>query len=178
MHFPRPLTRYWSEVHPAAFMRGTGDFARFYGMLIDSLRVGVPSNGFGYQRWPRLPRRSPGPLSARVEEVFEGKLWREQLREWDETVKPPAISTHRELQSVDPDALSDAELVAYLTRCRDHHAQMIYQHMRFTAAPMVPTGRLPRPRRRLDRARRRPSCWALMRGTAPVSAGASESSRG
>ena len=33
VHFPRPLTRYWSEVHPAAFMRGTGDFARFYGML-------------------------------------------------------------------------------------------------------------------------------------------------
>ena len=76
----------------------------------------------------------------RAEEVFERKLWREQLREWDETVKPASIEAHRELQSVDPDALSDDELAAYLTRCRDHHAEMIYQHMRFTAAAIVPTG--------------------------------------
>ena len=25
VHFPRPLTRYWTEVHPTAFKRGTGD---------------------------------------------------------------------------------------------------------------------------------------------------------
>ena len=23
VHFPRPVTRYWTEVHPAAFARGT-----------------------------------------------------------------------------------------------------------------------------------------------------------
>ena len=76
----------------------------------------------------------------RAEELFAGKLWREQLQAWDETVKPAAIATHRELQSVDPDALSDEELVAYSTRCRDHHAAMITQHMRHTAAAVVPTG--------------------------------------
>src|SRR4029078_6163401 len=37
VHFPRSMTRYWQEVHPAAFARGTGDFARFYGMLLGSL---------------------------------------------------------------------------------------------------------------------------------------------
>ena len=37
VHFPRPVTRYWTEVHPAAFAKGTADFARFYGMLIDGL---------------------------------------------------------------------------------------------------------------------------------------------
>ena len=79
-----------------------------------------------------------------------GKLWREQLREWDETSKPTAIAKHRELQSVDPDALSDEELVDYLARCRDHHAAMITQHMRYTASAVVPDRRLPRPRRRLD----------------------------
>src|SRR4029077_9362659 len=46
----------------------------------------------------------------------------------------------RELQAVDPDALSDAELIAYLTRCRDHHSAMIAQHMRFTAGALIPTG--------------------------------------
>jgi hypothetical protein len=60
-------------------------------------------------------------------EVFAGKLWREQLREWDETYKPAALAEHRELQAVDADALSADELVAYLGRCRDHHAAMITQ---------------------------------------------------
>src|SRR5438876_1137897 len=55
VHFPRPLTRYWTEVHPAAFKRGTGDFARFYGMLIDSLEMAYVS-GFGY-RAGRPPSR-------------------------------------------------------------------------------------------------------------------------
>src|SRR5260221_14759100 len=47
---------------------------------------------------------------------------------------------HRKLQAVEPMALSDADLVAYLTRCRDHHAAMIAQHMRFTAGAVLPTG--------------------------------------
>src|SRR5262249_21381651 len=28
VHFPRPATRYWIEVHPDPFQRGTGEFAR------------------------------------------------------------------------------------------------------------------------------------------------------
>jgi pyruvate,water dikinase len=101
-----------------------------------------------------------------------GKLWREQLREWDETAKPTAITKHRELQSVDLDALTDDELADYLARCRDHHSAMITQHMRYTASAVVPTGDflahvmawtgLP-PAQLLE----------LMRGASPVSAGAS-----
>src|SRR5439155_1649765 len=56
------------------------------------------------------------------------------------TVKPSSIAAHREIQSVDPDALSDEDLIAYIKRCRDHHAAMITQHMRFTASAVVPTG--------------------------------------
>jgi pyruvate,water dikinase len=76
----------------------------------------------------------------RAEQVFPQKLWREQLRDWDETQKPNSIAMHRKLQAVDPDPLSDADLVAYLTRCRDHHSAMISQHMRFTAGALLPTG--------------------------------------
>src|SRR5206468_3986716 len=104
---------------------------------------------------------------------FPRKLWREQLRDWDENRKPSSISTHRELQAVNPDALSDAELVAYLTRCRDHHSAMLAQHMGFTADALLPTGDflahvgdwtgLP------------PSeLLGLMRGSAAVSAGGSD----
>jgi pyruvate,water dikinase len=172
VHFPRPVTRYWTEVQPDAMRRGCQDFTRFYGMLIDHIDYRY-IDGFAYsQVVPVAPDEVPARL-GRAEEVFAGKLWREQLREWDERFKPAAIAAHRELQAVDPDALSDAELAAYIGRCRDHHAAMIVQHMRYTAAPSVPTGDflvhvgdwtgLP-PAELLG----------LLRGSAPVSAGASE----
>jgi rifampicin phosphotransferase len=171
VHFPRPLTRYWQETHPEAFARGTADFARFYGMLIGGLN-GVYINGFNYKSVAPPPEDEIPQRFERAAEVFAGKLWREQLKEWDTVSKPTAIAKHRELQSVDPDALSDEELAAYVERCRDHHAAMITQHMRFTASAVVPTGDflahvgdwtgLP-PSELLD----------LMRGASPVSAGAS-----
>src|SRR6478672_8605612 len=172
VHFPRPATRYWVETHPAAFERGTTDFARFYGMLIDGLRCAYV-NSVAYNTVAPAPENEIPQRFQRAEEVYAGKLWREQLREWDETVKPAAIAKHREIQAVDPDALSDDELIAYIKRCRDHHAAMITQHMRFTASAVVPTGdflahvgdwtALP-PAELLG----------LMRGAAPVSAGGSD----
>ncbi|HEX5223822.1 MAG TPA: PEP-utilizing enzyme [Solirubrobacteraceae bacterium] len=171
VHFPRPMTRYWTEVHPDGFRRGTAEFARFYGTMLDSLQMAY-INGFGYKTArPVSPEDAPARF-ARAEEVFAGKLWREQLREWDDEAKPASIAIDRELQSIDPDALSEEELAAHLRRCAAHHAEMIYQHMRFTAAAVLPTGDflahvgdwtgLPHAQL-LD----------LMRGASPVSAGAS-----
>jgi pyruvate,water dikinase len=172
VHFPRPVTRYWSEVHPAPFVRGFRELTGFYGLLFDTLEYAYV-DGFAYNTIVPLAESEIPARFQRAEEVFERKLWREQLSEWDDTAKPAAIRKHRELQSADPDALSDAELVDYLTRCRDHHAEMIYQHMRFTAAPSVPTGDflahvgdwtgLPAS-----------ELLGLLRGAAPVSAGASD----
>jgi pyruvate,water dikinase len=133
------MTRYFQETHPPAFKRGTNDFARFYGMLIDGLQMSYVK-GFGYRQVLPVPDTDVPERFKRAEQVFAQKLWREQLRDWDENCKPSSIATHRELQGVNPDALSDAELVAYLTRCRDHHSAMIAQHMRFTAGAVVPTG--------------------------------------
>jgi pyruvate,water dikinase len=171
VHFPRPMTRYWQEVHPAAFARGTGDFASFYGMLLGSLG-GAYVHGFGYRTMVPVAEDEVLARFQRASEVMQGKLWREQLRDWDERVKPDSITAHRAVQSVDPSGLSDPELVEYLTRCRDHHAGMIAQHMRYTASAVVPTGDF----------LAHVGDWTdvppaellgLMRGTAPVSAGAS-----
>jgi phosphohistidine swiveling domain-containing protein len=171
VHWPRPVTRYWTEIHPAAFRRGTSEFARGYGMLIDALEMAYV-NGFAYRRVGKVAEEEVPRRFQRAAEVFERKYWREQVREWNQTFKPASMKAHRELQSVDPDGLSDDALAAHLTRCRDHHAEMLYQHMRFTAAAIVPTGDflahvgdwtgLP-PAELLG----------LMRGTSPVSAGAS-----
>jgi len=132
------MTRYFQETHPAPFKRGTNDFARFYGLLIDGLQIGYV-NGFGYNQVLPAPDAEIPQRFARAEQVIARKLWREQLHDWDTNCKPAAIAKHRELQAVDPDALSDAELVTYLTRCRDHHSSMIAQHMRFTAGAVLPT---------------------------------------
>src|SRR5437667_9731168 len=63
VHLPRPATRYWIEIHPAAFKRGTSEFARNYGMLIDALEMAYV-NGFAYKivrpvAEAELPRRFP-----------------------------------------------------------------------------------------------------------------------
>ena len=139
VHFPRPVTRYWETTHPEPFRRGFREFTRFYGMLIDSLAYRY-INGFCYSSLVPVEDSEAPERFQRAEEVFQGKLWREQLREWDETFKPASIRAHRELQSVDPGSLSGPDLVAYLTRCRDHHVEMIYQHMRFTGAPSPMSG--------------------------------------
>jgi rifampicin phosphotransferase len=171
VHFPRPTTRYWQETHPEAFARGTADFARFYGMLIGGLGMSYV-NGFGYKFMLPLPESEIPQRFQRSEEVIAGKLWREQLREWDETFKPAALAKHRELQAVDPDELADEELVGYLAHCRAHHAAMISQHMRFTASAVVPTGDF---LAHVGDWTGLPSSElvALMRGASPVSAGAS-----
>ena len=172
VHFPRPVTRYFAETHPAAFARGTSDFARYYGMVIGGLEMAYV-NGFGFNTMKPAPDEEIPQRFARAEEVFRDKVWREQLREWDETVKPTSIAKHREIQAVDADALSDDELAAYLTRCRDHHAEMMAQHMRYTASAVVPTGDF----------LAHVGDWTgappaellgLLRGAAPVSAGASD----
>jgi len=172
VHFPRPVTRYWSETHPEPFTRGVREFARYYGMVINGPDHRYV-NGFAYSTIAPVDEAEIPERLQRAEQVWEDRVWRDQLREWDEEFKPASIATHRELQAVDPDALSDAELVDYLGRCRDHHREMIYQHMRFTAAPSVPTGDF------LVHV----GAWTgigisellpLLRGTAPVSAGASD----
>jgi phosphohistidine swiveling domain-containing protein len=171
VHFPRPMTRYWTEIQPDALKRGVQDFTRFYGMLIDGLEYRYV-NGFAYRTVLPVGEAEVPARFKRAEEVFERRLWREQVREWDETAKPAAIKTHRALQSIDPDRLSDEELIVHLKRCRDHHAAMIAQHMRFTAAAMLPTGDF------LahvgDWTHLSPAeLLGLLRGSAPVSAGAS-----
>jgi phosphohistidine swiveling domain-containing protein len=171
VHFPRPVTRYWMETHPEPFMRGFSEFTRYYGILLDHLEYRYVA-GFPYSTAVPVAESDVPQRFQRAEEVFAGKLWREQLREWDEIFKPASVATHRELQSIDPDALSDDELVAHLARCQEHHSEMIYQHMRFTGAAMLPTGDFLA--HVVEWTGLSPAeLLGLMRGAAPISAGAS-----
>ena len=49
VHFPRPVTRYWSETHPEAFGKGTRAFASYYGLLLEGLFSSYV-NGFAFNQ--------------------------------------------------------------------------------------------------------------------------------
>ena len=137
VHFPRPVTAYWAEMHPEPFSQGYGDMMTFYGVPFLT-RVTTYVGGFSYGQMRPVPPESFPDRVQRAAEVFEGKLWREQAAEWHQVRKPASVTAHREIQAVDPDALSDEELVDYLRRCRAHHATMIRQHMAFTGTAVIP----------------------------------------
>src|SRR2546427_3668509 len=111
VHFPRPMTRYFQETHPPSFKRGTNDFARFYGMLIDGLQMSYVK-GFGYNQVLPAPDAEIPQRFQRAEQVFAQKLWREQLRGWGENRQPTPISLHPGPQAIEPDALPPAGPVA------------------------------------------------------------------
>jgi phosphohistidine swiveling domain-containing protein len=171
VHFPRPVSAYWAEMHPEPFGLGFGDFMAYYGLPLQTRLAAYP-NGFCYgQMQPVAPDVFPERVQ-RAAQVFERKVWREQAKEWEEVRKPASVAAHREIQGIDPDQLSDGELADYLRRCREHHAAMIRQHMSFTGTAVIPPGDF------LVHTRQ----WTglptvkllgLMRGASPISGGGS-----
>jgi hypothetical protein len=115
-HVPRPLCRFSAAVFPAAFMAGFHDTLARYGALIEfndaaivggflynRLRpVGAPPDAAGpppepvfrqmLQDVPALRRRM-----ATAEAVVIERRWREDLRLWDESVKPALLALHAAL---------------------------------------------------------------------------------
>src|SRR3954462_7400728 len=81
VHFPRPATRYWQEMHPEPFMRGFSEGTRFYGMLLGTLEYQYV-NGCAYSSMRPAPDAEIPERFQRAVEVFEKKLWREQLEDW------------------------------------------------------------------------------------------------
>jgi phosphohistidine swiveling domain-containing protein len=139
LHFPRPVTAYWAEMHPEPFSLGFGDMTAFYGAPFQT-RVTAYVSGFCYGQMQPVPPESFPDRVQRAAEVFAGKLWRDQAREWQEVRKPASVQAHHEIQAIDPDELSDEGLVDYMRRCREHHASMVRQHMAFTGTAVIPPG--------------------------------------
>ena len=171
VHFPRPVTGYWAEMHPEPFSLGYGDFMEYYGLPLQTRLTAYP-NGFCYGQMQPVPPEAFPERLQRAAEVFERKVWRDQAKEWEEVHKPASVQAHREIQATDPEQLTDDELVAYLRRCREHHAAMIRQHMSLTGTAVIPPGDF------LVHARQ----WTglptvqllgLMRGASPISSGGS-----
>src|SRR5262245_32108865 len=139
LHFPRPVTAYWAEMHPEPFSLGYGDMTAFYGVPLQTRRT-VYVNGFCYGQSEPVPEEAFPERVQRAAETFERKLWRDSAQEWQTVRKPASEKANRELQAVDPDELTDVELVEHLRRCHANHASMIRQHMAFTGTAVISPG--------------------------------------
>ena len=139
LHFPRPVTAYWAQMHPEPFALGYADMTAYYGVPIQTRRTAYV-NGFCYGQMQPVPPEAFLDRVQRAAEVFDRKLWRDSAQEWHEVRKPASVAANREIQAIDPDRLADDELVDHLRRCRDNHVAMIRQHMAFTGTAVIPPG--------------------------------------
>ena len=151
-HNPVSQTRIVREIYPDGFNEGFIEAFAGYGLLLDMLAMGVV-NGFTYHQ-PQ-PFDMPGPdgpkdpdwigaeIGRRTEiaaRAMDEKIWRDEIRMWDDEVKPAAQARHRELGAVDLTSLDDAALLAHLQTCLAHVTEMVYQHHRYNCHALVPVG--------------------------------------
>ena len=132
-HFAKPATRYASTLISEPLARGFGEGTKRYGLLLDTLRMRFV-NDFCYSKFVPVgaPESASGPPPrpifwlltrlhpeirrriAAAPDVFTKKLWREDMRRWDEEYKPDSIARNRTLQNTAIATLGDPEFLAYL----------------------------------------------------------------
>lgn len=159
VHWTRPVTCFLAEVFPEQFVRGFGESLRRYGLLLDYIDlqfvngfpyacprpVGAPKDAVGHPPkhvWDELMHDHP-EISERLKTsawALERKLWREDLRTWDQTTKPAAIRDNLELQAVDPSTLSTEALLVHLDKCRENLKHQFYVHYLYNVPAFVPVG--------------------------------------
>jgi phosphohistidine swiveling domain-containing protein len=184
-HFSKPISAYAAGFMSDSFVRGFKQGCERYGLLMSHLKS-VNIHGFSYSK-PVLAFAAedapPGPppegyfeqpeLLARLEngkKAIENKLWHEDLKRWDEEVKPDSIRRNLELQAINPESLDSEGLVQHMIDCYENAGEMIYRHHIFTIPSIIPVGLY------LDKVCR----WSgaapgvvlnLLKGSSPVSKG-------
>jgi pyruvate,water dikinase len=158
-HFAKPATRYASTVIAEPLAKGFGEGTKRYGLLLDTLRMAFV-NDFAYAKFAGVgaPDNATGPPPrpifmllvrlhpeirrrvASAPDVFTKKLWREDIRRWDEEIKPDSIARNRALQNAAITGMGDAEFVTHLEAVRGNLAEMIYRHHIFTIPCAFPVG--------------------------------------
>jgi rifampicin phosphotransferase len=189
-HLTKPPSIYMAAVMPNAMMRGFKATTSHYGMLLDHLEAAVINRFLYYAARPvGAPKGAKGPppkavfklmtylhpeIRRRIRrsaEVFDRKLWREDLKVWDETVKPELTAEGVALLGEDLERPSNTELAAHVRRATAFLDKAIFFHHRFNGCPMIPTGDFLV--RAMDWTGLSPSeLLQPMRGLSPVSGGA------
>ena len=154
-HYSKPLSAYTSSITGNAFVRGFKEGTERFGLLISHFRS-AKIHGFSYSQ-PVLAfapeDAQPGPppagyfeqpeLLARIRDgkkAIENKLWREDLKRWDEEVKPDSIRRNLALQAINPASLDTEGLIQHMTDCYQNLGEMFYRHHIFTVSSVIPVG--------------------------------------
>jgi rifampicin phosphotransferase len=158
-HLSRPITRWGTAVFPDAFSSGFRYSTSRYGLLLDYLEPAI-INGFEYvcarpvgapksakSHPPRLIFKLLTWLHPEIRRrirrsalVFEQKLWRDDLAEWDRELKPAIARENEAMQRVDPRRLDDAALAQHLERCRDLVHRGVFRHHALNIPACLPLG--------------------------------------
>jgi pyruvate,water dikinase len=158
-HFAKPATRFMGALFPKPLAKGFGEGTKRYGLLLDTLRMEMV-NDFCYGKFCPVgaPEGAKGPppkfifklltrlhpeIRRRIRDgalVIEKKLWREDMKRWDEHFKPDSIARNTKLQKTDINKLGDEEFIRYLGEIRDNCEEMIYRHHIFTIPCSFPVG--------------------------------------
>jgi pyruvate,water dikinase len=158
-HYTRPVSHFAREAIIRGFAAGFAESTARYGFMLSHFESAIVNDLMYTQAVPfGAPKGAKGPppklvfqlltrlhpkIRRRIRdshEAFSGRRWREDLKRWDEEVKPRSIARHREIQAMDPCAMSDDELARHVGVCRDHVEAMIKQHHQFTATCSAPVG--------------------------------------
>ncbi|HLL54765.1 MAG TPA: hypothetical protein VK447_14525, partial [Myxococcaceae bacterium] len=194
-HMTGPVTPFMGPIFAEGMAKGIADCMRRYGSLLDYIELGV-SNSFLYSRAQPVgaPRGATGTppklviqlltrlhpaMRRRVRisaTLFDRKPWRDELREWDEQVKPATIRANLELVAVEPSKLAPEAFAEHLTRCRENVLRMIVQHHRFMLAGTVAVGDLFAHLKAWTNLPAEDLPW-LLEGFSPISANVTEQSQ-
>jgi pyruvate,water dikinase len=94
---------------------------------------GPPAAGY-FEQAELLARLSEG------KKAIENKLWHEDLKRWDEEIKPDSIRRNLELQAINPESLDSEGLIQHMIECYENAGEMIYRHHIFTIPSIIPVG--------------------------------------
>ena len=158
-HLTTPCSGYTQALFRDWFVDAFTRNLRAYGSLLESLDWEWV-NGFPYYRlsfvgvphgatelparadWDEIVRTHPEIRErlATAERTMTERRWRSDLARWDEEDRPRAVRNHRELLAVDPEALDDGRLLAYLARCTRNVEEGVTLHHSYNMAAWIAVG--------------------------------------
>jgi len=158
-HLTRPISVLAASVFPPNMIKGFADGSRHYGVLLDYMDIAV-IHRFVYM----APRPAGAPKSAkgvppkfmfklltrlhpelrrrikRSAQVFEERIWRDDVAKWHNEVKPAIAAEALALLADDIASLPTPQFVDHLRGAVAFWGRTMYWHHRYNMTAMIPTG--------------------------------------
>ena len=158
-HNVGPVTPIVQSVYPDAMADGFRSFTERYGLPLSHIEVAYV-NGYAYgsvriagihpsdlppppgallrvlsRIHPEMRRRNRQALVA-----LDQRVWRDDLQQWFEELRPARLAAVRSLQAVEPTELDDAALAEHVEACIEGLAAGLREHFSLVGAAGLPVG--------------------------------------